>query len=364
MERTIDPTSARPRTAIVGTGGISRSHARALTGDGRPELVAAVDVDPDRLAEFCAEWSVPGQYSSLEEMLERERPEIVHLCTPPGAHTDAAVQSLRAGAAVVCEKPPCLSLADCDRIAAAEAESGRPFVTIFQHRFGSAGRYVHQLIDDGALGRPLVAICNTLWYRPPKYYEPEWRGRWATEGGGPTMGHGIHQIDLLAHLLGDWEQITATAARLDRDVETEDVSFAHIEFANGAIASVVNSVLSPREESYLRFDFTQATVEVTHLYGYTAESWRYTPLPGIEPVVWPPPGEDVRSAHAAQVPLVLDALIAGRQPDPALPTVRRTMEILTAIYASAFTDKRVKREDLVPGHPFYDSLAGELESVS
>jgi predicted dehydrogenase len=178
------------------------------------------------------------------------------------------------------------------------------------------------------------------------------------------MGHGVHQIDLLAHLLGDWSEITATAARLDRNVETEDVSFAHIAFENGAIASVVNSVLSPREESYLRFDFTEATVELTHLYGYTTDSWRYTPLPGVEPVAWPPPGKDVRSAHAAQIPPVLDQLIAGEQPDPALPTVRRTMEIITAIYASAFTDKRVRREDLVPGHPFYDRLSGELETVS
>src|SRR6201999_1263014 len=113
---------------------------------------------------------------------------------------------------------------------------------------------------SGVLGRPLVAVCTTTWYRDQAYFDVPWRGRWDTEGGGPTMGHGIHQMDLLLAVLGEWTDVTATARRQAREIDTEDLSLAHVGFANGAVASVVNSVLSPREQSYLRFDFELATV--------------------------------------------------------------------------------------------------------
>ena len=97
------------------------------------------------------------------------------------------------------------------------------------------------------------------------------------------MGHGIHQVDLLGHLLGDWVELGATASRLERDVETEDVAVAWVRFANGALATIVNSILSPREESYLRFDFTDGTLEVRHLYGYRNTDWTYTPRKDLPP---------------------------------------------------------------------------------
>ena len=109
-------------------------------------------------------------------------------------------------------------------------------------------------------------------------------------------------------MLGDWAEISAIARRQARRTETEDLSMAHVIFASGAAASIVNSVLSPREESYLRFDFEHGTVEVSHLYGYRDEDWRVTPAPGHEqPVLaaWPQPtaGRD-RSPrrHAERAP--------------------------------------------------------------
>ena len=52
---------------------------------------------------------------------------------------------------------------------------------------------------------------------------------------------------------------------------------ALVTFANGARASLVNSVLSPRQETYIRLDCEHATVELTHLYAYKGENWRFTP---------------------------------------------------------------------------------------
>ena len=117
------------------------------------------------------------------------------------------------------------------------------------------------------MGTPRVAVCETLWYRPDHYFLPEWRGNWAGEGGGPTLGHGIHQIDLLLHLLGPWETVDGRAVRIARPVEFEDVSLAILTFSSGAVGTVVTSLLSPRELSRIRVDTTGGTLEVTRSPG-------------------------------------------------------------------------------------------------
>lgn len=351
------------RAGIVGTGGIAGAHARGLREHaGRVEIVAGVDIAKDRLDKFCDTWDIAGRYLSLDDMLEQEDLDIVHLCTPPGFHAPDAIKALEAGVTVLTEKPPTVSLEEFDRIVEVEKRSQGHFVGIFQHRYGTAAQTAKQLIDDGKLGRPLVGVCNTLWYRGDAYYDVEWRGRWDTEGGGPTMGHGIHQIDLFAHLLGDWNEISAHAPTLARKVETEDVSVAYITFENGAVGTIVNSILSPREVSYLRFDFSEATLELTHLYGHSVDKWQYTPLPGVEPAdppLWPPAGEEVKSGHAAQIGELLTSLENGEVPATTGQSLRRTMEIVTGIYASSFTGQRVKRDELVAGNPYYHHLNGK-----
>jgi predicted dehydrogenase len=360
-----------PRVAIVGTGNIARVHARALaavTAGTAPEgaaLVGVMDVNESQLRSFGAEFEVGQTYRHLSDLLSQGQPDLVHLCTPPATHYPLALGCLRAGVSVLVEKPPTISLREFDELAAAEsgadAGQGPPWLaTVFQHRFGSGQRRLRALAASGALGRPLVAICHTTWFRDQAYFDVPWRGRWDTEGGGPTMGHGIHQVDMLVDILGEWTEVSALARRQARDMATEDLSLAHVTFANGAVASVVNSVLSPREESYLRFDFERATVEVTHLYGYGDDDWRITPAPGCHEVLsaWRHAVSGTRSGHAAQFGHVLAALAAGRRPPVGPAEARRTMALVAGIYASAFTGRPVTPGQLVPGTPFYGQMNG------
>ncbi|MBM7077064.1 Gfo/Idh/MocA family protein [Micromonospora humida] len=354
----------RIRVAVVGTGGIATgSHLPTIQAHrDRVELVAAVDVDPGRVAQFCARADITAGYTDVDEMLAAQRPDLVHVCTPPAEHIGQLESVLAAGSWAWVEKPPCRTLAEFDRITAAEQASGAYAAVVFQHRFGSAGMHAADLIAAGELGRPLLAQCTTTWYRPPAYFTVPWRGSWASEGGGPTMGHGIHQMDLLLTLLGPWEEVTALAGRLDRDVETEDVSLALVRFTNGALASVTNSILSPREESYLRIDLSDATVELTHLYGYRDSDWTYTAAPHVPEQRrqrWRTPTPDVPSSHAAQFPLLLAALRAGTRPPASGAGVRSTLELVTALYQSALTGRSVRRTELVPQNPFYHALHGD-----
>jgi predicted dehydrogenase len=350
------------RVAIVGTGNIARFHLEALRKlDDRVDVVAAVDVDAERLAEFGRRHGIDRRYTDLVEMLDRDRPDLVHVCTPPGAHLEPALACLGAGASVLVEKPPTLSLRDLAALAAAQGESGPWLATVFQHRFGSGARRLRAMLDAGVLGRPLLAVCHTTWYRGQAYFDVEWRGRWDTEGGGPTMGHGIHQMDLLCAVLGEWTEVSAVARRQARQVETEDLSMAHVSFANGAVASVVNSVLSPREETYLRFDFERATVELTHLYGYGDDDWRITPAPGFStPVLdaWKAGEAGQPSGHSAQFAAVVASLQSGTPPPVSTVDATQTMQLLAGIYASAFTGRPVRPAELGPDSPFYHQMSG------
>jgi predicted dehydrogenase len=355
------------RIAIVGTGSIARIHAAALTalaGDGQPvELAAAADLDEGRLAEFRGEHRIPAAYGDVGELLREVSPDLVHLCTPPSLHHAQALACLRAGVSVLVEKPPATSLRQLDELTAAQGAAGPWLAGVFQHRFGSGQRTLKALAADGTLGRPLVAVCHTTWFRDQAYFDVPWRGRWDSEGGGPTMGHGIHQMDMLLDVLGDWAEVRAVARRQARRTQTEDVSLAHVTFASGAVASVLNSVVSPREESYLRFDFGRATAEVTHLYGYGDDDWRITPLPEHADEVlaaWKSGQRGTRSGHQAQFAEVLSSLRAGTPPPVTAAGARRTLSLAAAIYASAFTGRPVNAGDLAPGTPFYEQMNGRM----
>lgn len=355
-------TVSRPplRCGIVGTGGIAHAHAHALTELGA-ELAAVAEIDPASAAAFTGRFPVPAVYGDAATMLEKERLDLAHICTPPGTHVPLAITAMRAGVPALVEKPTALSLAEMDELAAVEAETGVPVLTVFQHRYGPAAIRLRHLVASGALGRPLVATCETLWYRDDAYFAVPWRGRWEVEGGGPTMGHGIHQFDLLLSILGPWTEVTALAGRLSRPTNTEDVSMALARFENGALATVVNSVVSPRETSRLRFDFEHATVELEHLYGYRSGDWRFTPAPGHEDLaeLWLAGDEpDPESGHRLQIEAVLDALANGTDPGVSLAEARRTMEFAAATYASAFQGRPVAAGEIAGSDPFHRSMDG------
>ncbi len=353
------------RALLVGTGGIADAHVRAAeASQGRVQLTAAVDIDADRVRAFSDRHKLTGAYTDYAAALAAEKPDIVFIAAPPVFHASMSIAAMEAGAWVLCEKPFCASLAELDLIEAAERRTGKYASCIFQMRFASSTAHLRRLSAQGLLGRPLVAVCNTLWFRDASYYAVPWRGKWATELGGPTMGLGIHAMDHLLHLLGDWTEIRAMAATLDRAIEVEDVSMAMIQFANGAQASVVNSALSPRQETYIRLDYQRATVELTHLYSYTRENWRFTPASATQDEgdaltqAWQHFPTDIGSTHSAQLDAFVANLDANTRPLLSGPEARHTLELLTALYKSAFTGAPVTRGSITPDDPYYRAIHG------
>jgi predicted dehydrogenase len=342
------------RVALIGTGSFADVHVAALRAAGeRVQLLAAVNQDAERGKVFCLKHNIPAFYTQTAKMLSDVKPALVHICTPPATHADLSIQCLEAGAHVLCEKPLCGSLAEFDRLTDAEERSEGYLSTVFQWRFGSAAQQMKRMIEKGKFGRPLVAVCQTLWYRDREYYSVPWRGKWATSLGGTTMGHGIHLMDLLLWLMDDWQEVQAIMATLDHAIEVEDFSAALVKFASGAMATITNSAVSPRQETYLRMDFQRSTVEVTALYSYNNENWRFTP----DDVEIP---ENHPGGLHSQITHLLDSLDDNERPLVSGIEARRILEFNTALYKSALTGHPVARDSITPDDPFYYSMRGQV----
>ncbi|MBL8130964.1 MAG: Gfo/Idh/MocA family oxidoreductase [Anaerolineae bacterium] len=357
------------RLALIGTGHIAAEHVEAIRPHAeRAEIAAATDVDGAALAAFCQTHDIPRAYDDAAELLRREQPDVVLISSPPFTHAALAEQAMEAGADVVCEKPMVVSLAQMDDLQEAERRTGRTCVSISQWRYGSAAGHVKRLIESGELGEPLVAVCNTLWYRPPEYYTSvPWRSRWATEGGGVALGLGIHAMDLTLWLMDDWEEVTGYVAARDRAVEVETIAMAHVRFSSGAAASFVNSAVSPRQNSYIRLDFQNATIEVDHLYQYRNEHWRFSVPDRPEPIArlphWRRIEGDQPGALATQWTALIDDFLGGRTPLTHTSQVRSTYDFLASLYKSALTRQPVRRLSIQPGDPFYESMNGAAETI-
>ena len=135
------------RVVLVGTGGIGDAHVRAVaTLPGRVKLVAACDIDAKRAQDFCTRSGIPTAYTDYATMLKTEKPDLVLIAAPPALHADMSIAAMEAGAWVLCEKPLCSSLAELDRIQAAEKKTGKFTASVFQMRFASSNTHVRSLL--------------------------------------------------------------------------------------------------------------------------------------------------------------------------------------------------------------------------
>ncbi len=218
------------RAAIVGCGGIAQVHAAALAQIPGVTLAACADIRPER-ARALAEGFGGQAYDSLEAMLDAERPDALHICTPHPLHTPMAALAAKRGVAVLTEKPPVVTLAQWEAFAALRGQA--PVGICFQNRYSPPVRFARDLMQSGQAGAPRGGRAFVSWHRDAAYYtESGWRGTWETEGGGALINQAIHTLDLLVHLLGKPSRHETHMANhtLKGVIEVEDTVDAFIDF--------------------------------------------------------------------------------------------------------------------------------------
>src|SRR4051812_44057288 len=204
--------------AVIGCGTISIVHLEAITSLDGVDLVAVCDTDADRAAAAGRKYGV-SWFPSHTELLETVRPEVVHICTPHNEHVPVAVDALDAGVGVLLEKPVAHTVAEAERLLAANRQHPDVKVGVcLQNRYNASVQAAKALLGTGELGKVLGASATLLWHRDPAYYEARpWRGRKCDSGGGVLINQAIHTLDLLQWLLGDVVEVRGDTGRYALD---------------------------------------------------------------------------------------------------------------------------------------------------
>lgn len=224
---------------IIGTGMIAHFHAKAIAAISGAKLVGCYDRVPGRAAAFGQEYSCDG-YDDFDQFLGNPEIQIVTICTPSGAHMEPAVEAARAGKHILVEKPLEITLARCDAIIGACSQAGVQLGAILPSRFSPANLALKHAIDSGRFGRLTMGDTYVKWWRTQQYYDSgNWRGTWQLDGGGSYMNQAIHNVDLLYWMMGDVEEVIGMTATLAHErIEVEDVGSAVVKFKSGAIGTL------------------------------------------------------------------------------------------------------------------------------
>ena len=259
---------AEVTTGIIGCGGIANGkHLPALKRIGRADLVAFCDIEPAKAAEAAKEYGVPGAkvYTNYKEMLEKEKLDTVHICTPNDSHAEIAIAAMEAGVNVLTEKPMAKMAADARAMLEASKRTGKKLTVGYQSRFREDSQALKTLIDQGELGDIYFAKAHAVRRRAV----PTWGVFLDAEkqGGGPLIDIGTHALDLTLWLMNNYDvaSVTGSVYRKLADRENaanawgswdpkiytvEDSAFGFIKMKNGATIYLESSwALNTRDAS-------------------------------------------------------------------------------------------------------------------
>ena len=340
------------RIGVIGLG-MGRAHLEGYKTHSAAEVVAIADTDAERLQKVGEEFAVAGRYTSAEEMLKKEKLDLVSICTPNKFHKPLTLAAFAQGCHVLCEKPMAMNALEAQEMLKAARKAKRRIMIDFSYRFNQTSYALKRQVDAGVIGD--IYFGRTVWHRRrgmPGF--GGWFGTKALAGGGPLIDLGVHRLDLALWMMG-YPQPTwvmgATfdpiarelAAREGKIYDVEDLAAASIKFKNGAMLMVEASWASNQkrnEEMETRLLGTKGGLWQHNVgEGYDTEAEIFVEREGcqFDMKLHPP----VPAAHGAMYHFV-DAIVNNH---PHMATGEEgliVMKILDAIYESAKTGAPVK----------------------
>ncbi|MEO7649191.1 MAG: Gfo/Idh/MocA family oxidoreductase [Bryobacteraceae bacterium] len=219
---------------IAGCGSIGKRHARVLRELGVSDLRACDPLQSQR--ESIAAQS-PGLilHETFEEGL-RAKPDVLLIGTPPKMHIPMAIQAMRAGCHVLCEKPLADSTAGYEELAQAIAETQRKFMVALCFRYHEGHRRARAILDSGRLGR-LVSIRALVGEHLPDV-RPDYRDLFSAKDSGAFDL--MHEVDLAIWYAGQPVREVAcfSGTYSEIGIEAPDVVELLIDFADRRMASI------------------------------------------------------------------------------------------------------------------------------
>jgi len=227
------------RSAVIGTGNVSRTHLTGIRSNPSAELVAVCDIDGEAARRTAREFGARAE-TDVSRLLEDDI-DAIHICTPVQTHFNIARQAIEADVAVLIEKPATTTVEEVEQLAELSREHNVPVSVVHNHLFGPAVRQAQSMIDSGDLGR--VKGVSTIYagLTPPAM---ENRGSWVFElpGGEFEEGlpHPIYSVLGLGGFPADESTVSAQTALAEEYDDDFSYDLAQVQYvsADGALCSV------------------------------------------------------------------------------------------------------------------------------
>ena len=187
------------KVALIGFGGIGFVHYCSYKRIKDAEIIAIADPDIEKLKEKLDDDSI-HLYTSMDELLENESPDMVDICTPTFTHADLSIKAMEKGVHVLCEKPMSLYPEDCQRMIDASEKYDRLLMIAHVVRFGKEVLYLKDIIDSGKLGAIKHLDLTRISYMPDWSWNDWMRGY--EKSGGCLVDMAIHDFDMAQYFFG------------------------------------------------------------------------------------------------------------------------------------------------------------------
>lgn len=338
------------RVGLIGSQFISTIHAEGLRQSASAELFAAASPNEQHISAFAERYKIAHHFTDYLKMLEMDEIDMVVVGVPTDLHCQVAVNAAAAGKHVVMEKPLCLNLAEADQMI--DACRRARVKLMYAEELCFAPKYVRlkQLLDSGALGKPLFIKQSE------KHDGPHAAHFWDVNraGGGVTMDMGCHAIEFFRWMLGR-PKIKSVYAQMGTYLHTDktagdDNAILILEFENGVTALAEESWTKPggmddRAELYgsqgvAYANLLQGNSILTYSsvgYDYAVEKagstlgWSFT----IYEEAW-------NYGFPQELAHFVDCVKQDRQPEVTGEDGRAVLEAIFAAYESAGSGRKVE----------------------
>jgi len=344
------------RVGMIGAGYIAGYHLAGLAAAGGAEVRVLVGRTPDRAAALARRFGIPTVVSDYRATLVRTDVDAVVVATPDDTHETIAVAAAEAGKAILLQKPMAPTAAACRRIIQAAERAGVRLSVSFMHRYFEEVLRVRELLAEGKLGPVYAARMRNATPGP------DWQAWFfsrARVGGGVVLQLGVHGIDLLRHVVGEIDRVTATVAlkRPERTLadgrtvrpDNEDHALATYRFRDGALGSHEMSLAELAGCDRFRLELYCADATVWLRSGRGALALYAPAVTGTRG--WLLPELPSRPFGARQHAHWLDVVRGRVPPDDTAQAGLATLLVAEAIYRSAESrrEEAVERSTGVEG---------------
>ena len=251
------------RVAIFGMGGVAeRIHFPACRVLPEVEVIGACEIDAERRQRLGKQFGVRALYDDPVALVEKEKPDIAIIGTPPDSHRDLCLLALDHGAHVFCEKPFVNDTKEATQIIES-AERNRLAVTVNnQYRYMKMYRVTKERLARGEFGRPFLLQCWQQMMHPPSM-EKGWRAELVRS---TLFEFGTHALDLVCFFFDGYPvSVNAHTPHPRPDIAADVVVQATLRFPNEALATMTMNRISHAPERYLemRLDCERASLRLS-----------------------------------------------------------------------------------------------------